>query len=193
MKKLFVPILLLFMVGCAPIVYTNDSPDANWARDSAACEAYSLGNAPMPTMQSATPYDISGSGVVLGPGGYSSYNYSGTVYPDQLQNSVNNLNAGLAAYGRRQHLYEMCLKSLGWYEADGSNQGESIERENYDKYVLCVEEEAWRVAQNYQDAQVLANDLEKICHERTKGFVKRFALSQATLAIEQKSKHTPNK
>lgn len=110
--------ILLFLVSCGSRIWINDDNNANFDRDYARCQAYASGNAPMPKLQSLeTAQNFSGSAMVNG----QTYLYSGTIYPDankNLQTSLNNLSASIDAWMEKALLYEQCMHSLGWREAD---------------------------------------------------------------------------
>lgn len=177
MKRIiFLPLAILFMTACAPTHYANDNPNANWERDSNQCDAYALGNTPMPVYQAPqAPQTTYGSGMVYGSDGPINYTYTQTTYQNTMQTSLNNMNNSLAAMSRRQSLYEMCLKNLGWYEVLDSND---IRPKNINKsYEECIKEQAKVLPKQckYNTPDELTIVLEKICQKRTGGFVKNLA------------------
>lgn len=182
---ILLPLLFFILVACAPKQYANDNPTANWERDSNQCNSYALGNSPMPVYQAPEmPQTTYGSGIISGSDGPISYTYTQTTYPNNMQSSLNYMNNSIAAANRKEALYEMCLKNLGWYEI--SDGVKNRPQNNNKGYEICLEEYSTILPQqnSYNSVEVLIADLEKTCQQRTGGFIKNLASYYAHKVIK---------
>lgn len=133
----------LALMGCTPTWYNpNFSSQALHERqlaiDSAGCNSYALGAAPMPSIRVYSPqpqnYTFNGTVSTYGSGGYSSSRFSGTATQMPMGSFSSGFAQGAAlgeainAKRARDMAFKACMYQLGW--TDSKPEGLSMDQDS---------------------------------------------------------------